>query len=392
MRNSTVEVFAPDWVREVQRRSLHATKYTTPIIAKLALEPRFLNERNKIEKWFGTLPEDVKPDIQNRLRGESSHQHYGAYYELVLSAFFKELGYFVDIHPKLDEGEPDLLITGNSLEKPIVIEVATVFDDPLWQKEQRKLNQILERLARIEHYFLVHVSVQSDHIPEIVDYKALKQFVVQWLDSFDPKITHKIHKVRYKLGELKLELWLLPLKKPRKTSIVGGSMLPARFIGGQQLRRALEKKINKYKSVKKLEWPFVIAVSLADASPLDEENIIDELIGQKQVTITMSQDGKETARELRRDYGGLLTPKPGLGGRAQNRRLSAVIHIKSTWMENGEQRTRAHSVSVIHNHWADIPVNTEFLRGYPQLVCSSESDSLVTFDWVDRDSAMSFDC
>jgi hypothetical protein len=154
----------------------------------------------------------------------------------------------------------------------------------------------------------------------------------------------------------------------------------------------LQKKINKYKSVKKLEWPFVIAVSLAHGSPLDEENIIDALIGQKQVTITMSHDGKETAQELRRDFSGLLTPKPGLGGRAQNRRLSGVIHIKSTWLRNGRQSTRAHSVSVIRNHWADIPLNSEFLRGYPQLVCSSESDNLVTFEWVDRDAAKSFDC
>jgi hypothetical protein len=225
MRNSPTKVFEPDWVGEVRQGSLRATKYTTPIIARLALEPRFLSERNKIEKWFEALPGGVRPDIQKRLRSESSHQHYGAYYELVLNAFFKELGYSVDIHPELDEGEPDLLIKGNSLEKPVVIEVATVFDDPVWQKKQRKLDQILGQLAGIQHYFLVHVSVQSDNIPENVDYRALKQFVIQWLDSFDRKTTHEVQKVPYKLGELKLELWLLPLKKPRKASIVGGSML-----------------------------------------------------------------------------------------------------------------------------------------------------------------------
>jgi hypothetical protein len=389
VRNSTARVFAPDWVGEVQRRSLHATKYTTPIIAKLALEPRFLNERNKIEKWFGALPEDVKPDIQNRLRSESSHQHYGAYYELVLSAFFKELGYSVDIHPKLDEGEPDLLITGNSLEKPIVIEVATVFDDPLWQKEQRKLDQILERLARIEHYFLVHVSVQSDHIPEIVDYGALKEFVAQWLDSFDPLATDEFHEIRYQTCGLNLNLMLIPQKVPKKIHILGGWTPPARFIGGTQLRRVLQEKVKKYKSIKQLELPFVIALSFIDA-PLDDESIIRELIGKLQLTITRTQAGQKVREGI--DHSGLLTPKPGLGGKARNTRLSAVVHIKSTWLEHKGQKIRKHAIGVIHNHWAAIPLGTEFLKGYPQFVCSSQSESSVTFNWIDKDSAMSFDC
>lgn len=391
MRNSTARVFAPDWVGEVKRRYPHATKYTTPFIVPLALEPAFSSERNKIDEWFEALPEQVKPDIQRRLRSESSHQHYGAYYELVMHAFFKKMGYSVDIHPKLKEGEPDLFITGNNLEKPTIIEVATVFDDPIWQKEQWKLDQILEQLDKIEHYFFVHVSVLSDCIPEIVDYKALKKFVAQWLDSFDPGATHKFHEIRYQAGGLNLNLMLIPLKAPqRKVPIVGGFMLPARSIGGTQLRRVLQKKINKYGSVKQLESPFAVALSFIDA-PLDDESIIRELIGKLQLVITRTQTGKEV-RKVGIDHSGLLTPKPGLGGKAQNTRLSAVVNVKSTWLEHRRQKIRKHSVGIIQNRWAAIPLGTEFLRGYPPFVCSSQSDASMTFHWVDRDSAMSFDC
>lgn len=394
MWNSTAKVFARDWVKKLQRSYLYATKYTTPFIAKLALDPALLSERNKIEKWFKTLPENVRPDIQHRLRSENSHQHFGAYYELVLYQFFKTIGYFVDIHPRLDGGEPDLLITGNNLEKAIVIEVATVFDDPVWQKEEQKLNQILEQLAKIEHYFLVHVSVESQHVPESVDYRGLKQFVTQWLDSFDPETTHEFHEIQYQAAELNLKLTLIPLKAPRKIPIIGGHMLPARFIGGKQLRRVLQQKINKYKSVKKLESPFVIAVSLAGA-PLDEENIIDELFGKQQLTITRTQNGQVVEEKWGRSFSGLLTPKPGLGGKVQNTRLSAVVNIKSRWLRHVRQSRRVrreHSVSVIRNPYAAVPLGSEFLRGYPQFLRSSEDDRSITLHWVDRDSAMSFDC
>ena len=389
MRNSAARIFAPDWVREVQRRYPDTPRYTTPFIVRLAFEPRFSNERNKIEEWFEAIPEQVKIDTQRRLRSEDSHQHYGAYYELVMYAFFSKMGHSVDIHPKVEEGKPDLLVSGNNLRKPVFIEVATVFDDPMWQKEQQKLHEMMEQLYQIEHYFFVHVSVLSNSIPEIVDYGALKEFVAQWLDSFDPLVTDEFHEIRYRAGGLNLNLMLIPQKVPKKIHILGGWTPPARFIGGTQLRRVLQEKVKKYKSIKQLELPFVIALSFIDA-PLDNESIIRELIGKLQLTITRTQAGQKVREGI--DHSGLLTPKPGLGGKARNTRLSAVVHIKSTWLEHEGQAIRKHAIGVIHNHWAAIPLGTEFLKGYPQFVCSSQSESSVTFNWIDKDSAMSFDC
>ena len=132
-----MKVFEESWVENLEQRYHSASKYTTPFIVRLALDPVLSNERAKIDEWFQTLPEDVKPDILGRLRDKSSHQHFGAY--------------SVTLHPKLKEGEPDLLVTGKNLEKPIIIEIATVFDTPDWEKEEQKFDLILEQLDKIEH-------------------------------------------------------------------------------------------------------------------------------------------------------------------------------------------------------------------------------------------------
>ena len=381
-----MRVFETSWVKVLEKRYHSASKYTTPFIARLALDPVAESERNKIEEWFQTLPEQVKPDILGRLRDKSSHQHFSAYYELVLYQFFKRIGYSVDIHPKLKEGEPDLLVTGKNLEKPIIIEIATVFDTPDWEKEEQKFDLILEQLDKVEHYFFIMVSVYSEQIPERVDYEKLKQFVTGWLDSFDPKITHSTQETKYQVDGLTLELTLVPKKTLEKAPIVASYMLPARFIGGKQIRSVLKKKINKYKSAKQI--PFVIALNLSDIS-VGEKILLRELFGKLVVTPRKNRNS-----EVSIDFSGLLTPKPGLGGKAQNTRLSAILNIKSKWLEREEESElarRIHYFRLIHNPWASKSLSHEIFKGYPQYDKISEDQAGMSLGWIDEGVEIPFD-
>lgn len=389
-----MKVFEESWVKTLQQRYRSKSKYTTPFMARLALDPLLTRERAKIEKWFQTLPEDVKPDILGRLRDKSSHQHFSAYYELVLYQFFKSIGYSVTLHPKLKEGEPDLLVTGKNLEKPLIIEIATVFDDPNWQREEQKFDLILERLDSIEHYFFVMVSVYSEHIPEGVDYKKLKQFVTGWLDGFDPRITHTTEEIEYEANGLKLKLILIPKKTLKKEPIIGGHMLPARFIGATQLRRTLGKKINKYKSISELKMPFIIALNITNM-PAGETGLLNELFGKRVVRIRRTKNGDVSSAEDSRDFSGLLTPKPGLGGKTQNTRLSAILNVVSKWLEREEENepvSRVHFFRVIHNPWASNPLDHEIFEGYPQFVSISKDETGISLDWIDKETEKAFDC
>ncbi|OGO06824.1 MAG: hypothetical protein A2Z76_00015 [Chloroflexi bacterium RBG_13_56_8b] len=389
-----MKVFEESWIKSLEKRYDLTSKYTTPFIVRLALDPIVSKERAKIEKWFQTLPEDVKPDILGRLRDKNSHQHFGAYYELVLYQFFKSIGYSVSIHPKLKEGEPDLLVTGKNLEKPTIIEIATVFDDPDWTKAEQKVDMILDRLNSIKHYFFVSIMVHSEHIPEKIDYKRLIQFVEKWLDSFDPNTTHTIQETEYEVDELKLTLSLIPKKPKQKDPIVGGHMLPARFVGTTQLRRMLEKKIKKYKSVKDLKLPFIIALTMIDM-PAGETGLLNELFGKVVVIIKRTPNGDPVSTEDRRDFSGLFTPKPGLEGKPQNTRLSAVLITRSRWLERGrenEPAKRLHNFGVIYNPWACNPSDHKIFEGYPQFVTISEDKTGINLGWINKEAEKPFDC
>ena len=383
-----MKVFEKRWVEEIRQRYGSMSKYTRPFIAFLALEPRAAGERKRIEEWFQTIPDEMKPDFLGRLRSKDEKQHFSAYYELLLRSFFQSRGLDVTLNPSLEEGKPDLLIKGIELTSPLIIEVATIFDDPDYEKESRRLNLILEKLEEIKHYFFIILSVTSS-IPENVDYRKLVKFIREWLDSYDPRTTTSEKDTTYREEGLDLKLTLIPKQTLRKTSIIGGYMPPIRHVSTVQLRRAIEKKIQKYKSIKKQKLPFIVATCLHKDTFLGEEEAIQVLFGQEIYTIDLRSG--ETAATTR-DLSGLLTHKPGLGDLAKNTRLSALLLVTSKWViqEKNKSENRAHHLHLLRNPNAAVPLCFDPFGGYPQLVKVSETSDKYELKWLDKVTGKAF--
>lgn len=405
-----MKVFDKHWRNTLRSKYKDKSKYVSPYIVSLTLDRRFSRERKKIEQWFKDLPESVKSDMLARLRSESSQQHFGAYYELVTRGFFQKLGYSVDMHPSFGNEEPDLLIAGKNFDNPIVIEVATVFDDPEWEKEDQKLREIIDQLGNIKHFFFLGITVESTPIPNNIDYNTLRQFVTQWFDSFDPKVTESIQKTSYSKNGLKLSLDLIP-KKPkfskRKGSIIGAYGLPVRWISNQQLRNALRKKASKYNFVKEQGYPYIVAASLYNTFS-DNNNVVDQLLGKHALTISRDAEGHVVNKQWGRDSSGICKYN-------QNTRLSGVITIKSegatyypdilegfikSYFGNVLRRvllkifgkpTKVHHFSLIRNPYASVLLKDDFMKGYPQFTKTGESTNSLTYSWIDEQSVLFFD-
>lgn len=376
-----MKVFEEEWVREIGQRYDYRNKYTAPFVTKLALDPILKPEKDKIEEWFNRLPDVTKPEILGRLRSTNRREHFGAYFELVLHEHLKNFGFSVDFHPRLAEGEPDLLITGKNLSKPIVIEVATVFDEPQWEKEEQKFNVILEELDAIEHYYSVIISNESEQIPDDVNYDKLRHFIGSQLSSLYSRAISNPQEFEYKEGGLKLRLTALPnLNRGPIILSYGGQ---ARYVGTDQLRSAIENKIKKYKSVKELGLSFIVALNLANV-PAGENGLLNVLFGDIVVRIRNNMKGELIDVKEGRNFKGLFTPKPGLGGKARNTRLSAVLNIVSKWPERdvGEPISRVHYFRIIHNPWALNPLGIEVFKDFPQFTVVSQDDTGITLDWL----------
>jgi len=310
-----MKIFEEEWLKDLSQRYDYRNRYTSPFIAKLAFDPILRPERDIIELWFDRLPEEAKPDISARLRSINSRGHFGAYFELVLHQILIDMGFAVYFHPRIAEGNPDLLIEGKNISKQIFIEVATVFDEPKWEKEEHKFNIILEKLNAIEHYYSLIISNESEQIPENINYDKLKYFIQSQLDSFHSQAVSNPKEFEYKQDKLELKLTALP--NLNKSPIVLSHGGPARFVGTDQLRSAIEKKINKYESVKNLGLGFVVALNLANV-PAGERGLLKLLFDDLVVRIKRNIKGEPIDVKEGRNFKGLFTPKPGLGGKVMD--------------------------------------------------------------------------
>jgi len=98
--------------------------------------------------------------------------------------------------------------------------------------------------------------------------------------------------------------------------------------------------------------------------------------------------------EVGRDFSGLFTPKPKLGGKTRNKRVSTVLNVISRWSEHEEDKTlqRNHSFHFIHNPGASVPLSTKLFQGYPQFTVVSQDKERLSLDWIDMEADNPFDC
>jgi hypothetical protein len=331
--------------------------------------------------------------MAERLRSEDPRQHFGAYYELVVYQFFKAVGYEVQFHPSLESQSPDLKVEAGTAGLPVVVEVATVFDDPLWEKEERKLKRVLRALGTIEHYFHLHISVDAVPIPEAFDSSALATYAKNWLDGFDPEITSQSHETEYDQGRFKATLTLIPRETRERGPVLGGWSLPARWLDSKQMRRAIYEKARKYKVLKQGGWPFVIAASVAH-SPLDDAGIVDVLFGSEVVRVGRTTPDVEKVSWSRK-YDGLFTGAAEQGRTPRHTHVSALLEVSTSWLPRkgrDSQARHGHSFRVLHNPFAHTPLTNDLLAGYPQFVPDEEEDGSRTMKWIDGEGGPVFDC
>lgn len=381
-----MKLFDDRFIDSLSRQYKDINKRAVPFIAKLAIDPSLQAEKERLERWFCELTDQCKQEMIGRLREENSRHHFAAYFELVYYQWFKSLGYVVTFHPVLKEGSPDLMVDGGPLDKPMIVEIATVFDEPSWEKEEMKFRKIIDQLDEVEHYYSTIISNESEQIPDNIDYDKLKKQMVFQLDTLHTSIKEP-SEFGYEDGKLRLRVTAIP--NLRKGPIVVSWGSRARAIGYDQIRRAIEKKIGKYKSVKKLGYYFVVALNISNV-PVGELGLINTLFGNDVVRITRGQNGAPRKTEERKDFSGLLTIKPGLGGIVRNTRLSAIINMETKWEGRNRRPHRVHYPKIIHNPAAAVPLSTDIFKELPQFITVSEAKESKTLSWINDDVAIGF--
>ena len=121
--------------------------------------------------------------------------------------------------------------------------------------------------------------------------------------------------------------------------------------------------------------------------PAGESGLLNVLFGDIVVRIKRNIEDEPIDVREGRNFNGLFTPKPGLGGKARNKRLSAGLNIVSKWpgrSDTDEPIRRVHNIRIIHNPWALNRLGVDVFKGIPRFTVLSEDDAGITLGWIDE--------
>lgn len=358
----------------------HKSKFGGPAVANFVTSerPKVQAFLARFEEWFSHIPPDHQEKLAGRLRSINDRQFLGAYFEVVFHEFLRQRGYRVTIHPDIGQtsGRPDFLVSNDN---SFYLEVATRFHSPEIAKKEHEANQFLRLIDSIPSPYLISVQFYT-WLPDGFGSKRAGDALTTHLNSLAFERLDEIKEYFYKEQGASIDYRIYQRKSGNwGPPIVATWGFPVMWSSGSdQIRSALSQKIKRYKGIKSLGLPFVIALCSSGDWMIDEEALDQALYGREQFTFFPGRPAREP--ELRRDLSGLLPPTPG-DPSGRNTRVSAVIFCERRGIAN--DGGYHYLMKVYHNPWAASPLPIEVFKGLPQLRKTDETETEVQMDWID---------
>ena len=347
-------VFDPNWIQDLETHYGQRPRYQQPALYRLATQPEWAEERQKIEDWVSLIPPSKQAQVITRLRDPD--QFHTTYNELLVGDLLRQCGHQPEYERPLGSKTPDWFVPSEGDIPAFFVEVATVFPPQQVAHEARLWDELRSRLEQIEHYFHLLIHAASDTSLAGKNMVRIVHFVKEWLDAFDPQVTDQPHEVTYRDGNLCIRFTLIPRKTKNKAPIATGGPVFVWWVNPKRLRDALRRKLRKYRQAKEWGVPLAIALVPTFDSGFDEDDLLDVLFGKEQMTVYF-QNLKIVATRMGRDKTGIVTPKLQEDQPiVLNRRLSSVLWVR---------RSPPVGMKIIHNPYACFPLSPRAFSGFP---------------------------
>ena len=323
----------------------------------------------------------VDADLEARLKKGDRESWVAAINELRVAKTF-EVFFGVGClrwHPKGHEkkvGEFELVLS--KTDKPVFIEVKTVFPRDLERLEERimqKLSSLAEQVP-IASFLSVHIT--SPGTSESFSGRKFKDFLARELSAINPDdLGHKSIKLPdYKDDNtgmhLEIEAMRIRPKRKETASHIGAIGGEARSLANEEyIKHSLEKA---YEQLPRKKQPCLVVVCPSTAFPIDEDDMLNALIGKLAVRVYHSTDKntKVPEPETFRQLGGFFCHR-----HHQHRQLSAT----GLYLEGYSKNDIKQGFEIYHNPFASNPLSQSIFEGKAdrQLVKKNDQE----MEWIE---------
>jgi hypothetical protein len=320
----------------------------------------------------------VDADLEARLKKGDRESWSATINELrvakTLEAFFG--GDCLRWHPKGYEnkvGEFELVLS--QADKPIFIEVKTVFPRELERLEERIIEKLQGFAEQVPITSFLSVHIVSPGTSESFSGRKFKDFLARKLSSINPEDLKqkniKLPDYKDKNTGMHLEIETLPIipSNEEATSHIG-------MIGGEARSLANEEYIKHsltkaYAQLPRKKQPCLVILCPSTAFPIDERNMLDALLGSLVIHFYQytGEKTKVPPPETLRKPNGFYHPQ-------RNRRLSATGLYQEGYFKNDVEQ----GVEIYHNPFALNSVSQSLFRGkvVRQLVKKNDQE----MEWI----------
>lgn len=135
-----------------------------------------------IEKWYEVIEEVKKSSYYSRLRSLDDKIFIAQIFEFFVADFCKSFGE-VEFDPTLENGKtPELL--WKYQDKECLLDVVTLFDKKDKYDSNRAINDLLNHLGDINHFYNIGVKYDNINIRELKKSK-IKRKLIEYLDNLE---------------------------------------------------------------------------------------------------------------------------------------------------------------------------------------------------------------
>lgn len=340
----------------------HEKGWKSPLVVYIAKE---VNERYKkfkiyIEEWFERIDEEKKASYYSRLRSMDDKEFIAQINELLVYDFCENLGE-VDRDPELEDGKTPELLWDIQGQKAL-LDVVTLFDTEARGNSKKAIDDLLNYLSEIEHYYDVGVRYENIDLHNLKR-KNIKRELIAYLDGLEfENIDPEEGLVMDDYGFVGLFV-PVPRKNKQKKNLSFAILGPAEEIEpNKSIEKRIKSKLSKYK------WPgpiFVAICKIADFG-VDCDDVAEILYGP---TIIKFDPVKKEHIEVI-EPGGFVMPRGE--GAPKNTSLTGVLYCELKWESGGLPELK---VRYFINPFAKYPIFLP-IPSYPVI-----DKKVIRFEW-----------
>lgn len=343
----------------LRRKYQGSPDYEVPEIVLIDRLTDFAGERYFLENLISKVSQTKQKDWIGRLVNKEPQRHIGAWFEIMLYGWLLE-NFIVDVEPEINGTYPDFVINGPDYQ--FAIEAKAFLISPDDRENNQKFRCVSKALESIQKPFLIEFKFKQ--LGEKIDIKDFLEKVISWLDSEPDK--------NYIYQDEKRNIILMTAMFTSTFKKAGVASTEAFWVNPDVLKSPLSGKAMQHKALRKIGFPYLIAIFL-EPSILTAEEITQAWFG-KQVVV-FDPDSRKVVEE-KIDQSGIHY----WGHEIRHKSVTGTLVFKTDYSVN--ENSRKLEAWYVENPYAKVKIDPYLIPAKSRFIVINQKDGFYQMKWV----------